>query len=327
MSNGACCEFATVADCEHMERIFRERNQDFFKIEAQLEAMGTPDLLMELSPEVRQECLNSLEEGFEGTADELLTRAQENLAYAERSAQVESDLQEQGQNTETEAQHNRVERNVPKERSKTAYEKIADKDFVAGASESQKMQVADHYNGKVPRLVRQVLADPTMKLTRAQQRHVPEFVEDIRREMREKMKLEDGIDLKDQNTMQGGYDQDLKDGGIQQVFDERPVDILVDSSLYPESAQHITDAQNSGKPDILTIDRPGADNRRKESLKGLKKQSGKDWDEYPFASTKEGGGGASTRKIASGDNRGSGRKYGHHIKDLPDGKEVKIFPE
>ncbi|TGM52877.1 hypothetical protein EHQ97_13240 [Leptospira adleri] len=44
--------------------------------------------------------------------------------------------------------------------------------------------------------------------------------------------------------------------------------IVISKSRYPESAKHIDDAQKSGKPSILTIDRAGAKERRRESLRG-----------------------------------------------------------
>jgi hypothetical protein len=51
---------------------------------------------------------------------------------------------------------------------------------------------------------------------------------------------------------------------------------------------------------------------------------GKDRDEYPPASTAEGGAGASVRPIDSSDNRGAGAAWGNTIKSLPDGTKVEI---
>ena len=82
--------------------------------------------------------------------------------------------------------------------------------------------------------------------------------------------------------------------------------ILIDKDKYPESAKHIEEAQKSGHPVVLTVDRVGAKNNRKESLKGIKTQAGMDRDEYPPAMFKEGGKGASVKLIPSSDNRGSG---------------------
>jgi len=45
---------------------------------------------------------------------------------------------------------------------------------------------------------------------------------------------------------------------------------IVDSALYPETAEHIRVAQDIGFPDILTLDRGGAAERRKASLGQIK---------------------------------------------------------
>ena len=55
--------------------------------------------------------------------------------------------------------------------------------------------------------------------------------------------------------------------------------LKLDSSVYPETAQHIKDAIASGKPSVVTIDRKDAAGRRKESLKGTKCAKGTDRDE------------------------------------------------
>lgn len=54
--------------------------------------------------------------------------------------------------------------------------------------------------------------------------------------------------------------------------------LKLDSSVYPETAQHIKDAIASGKPSVVTIDRKGAAGRRKEALKGTKNAKGTDRD-------------------------------------------------
>lgn len=79
----------------------------------------------------------------------------------------------------------------------------------------------------------------------------------------------------------------------------------------------------NGHPDILTIDRGGAKNNRKASLKGIDKVPGKDLDEYPPAMFKEGGSGASVKDIHRSDNRGSGSSAGHQLRPYPDGTRVK----
>lgn len=112
------------------------------------------------------------------------------------------------------------------------------------------------------------------------------------------------------------------------------VKVDLSESKYPESTQHIKDAIAAGAPAVLTLDRrdpPGTANkdkkctkRRKLSLKGHKKVSGKDLDEYPFAMTSEGGTGASVRPINPSDNRGSGSTIGNALRSQPDGTQFQI---
>ncbi|WP_130511795.1 polymorphic toxin-type HINT domain-containing protein [Krasilnikovia cinnamomea] len=81
-------------------------------------------------------------------------------------------------------------------------------------------------------------------------------------------------------------------------------EISVSRTKYPESAEHIEDAQAAGQPTELTIDRAGAAARRRASMRGNPRVSGKDRDEYPPAMFEEGGSGSSVRPIDPSDNRG-----------------------
>lgn len=110
--------------------------------------------------------------------------------------------------------------------------------------------------------------------------------------------------------------EQLKDG----ARGPNVIEVEVSRGKYPESAKHIEDAIASGKPDVLTIDRGGAKNNRKASLKGIDKVPGKDLDEYPPAMFKEG---ASVRPINPSDNRGSGSSTGHKLRPYPNGTKVK----
>ena len=107
--------------------------------------------------------------------------------------------------------------------------------------------------------------------------------------------------------------------------DGQPVKIIVAEDRFPESAQHIKDAQQAGQPNILTIDRAGASANRRAALKGKPTEPGKDRDEFPPAFTKEGGEGASVRNIGSSDNRGSGACVGQQCQGLPNGTKIEIF--
>uniref|UniRef100_UPI0036F1E29A hemagglutinin repeat-containing protein n=1 Tax=Photorhabdus kayaii TaxID=230088 RepID=UPI0036F1E29A len=103
--------------------------------------------------------------------------------------------------------------------------------------------------------------------------------------------------------------------------------IVVDKTKYPESAKHIEDAQKAGHPNVLTIDRGGAAQRRGESLKNTPPVKGADRDEYPPAMFKEGGSGASVRPITPSDNRGAGSCIGQQCRGLPNGATVIIKTE
>lgn len=115
-------------------------------------------------------------------------------------------------------------------------------------------------------------------------------------------------------------------------------EVVVDSSKYPESARHIREAQSGRiwqgdefsrgepKPDVLHIDRAGADANRREALQGIESRGGDylDRDEYPPATFREGGADSSVKYIDASDNRGAGSSIGHQIRDLPDGTAVRI---
>ncbi len=101
-------------------------------------------------------------------------------------------------------------------------------------------------------------------------------------------------------------------------------EITVSRSRHPESAQHVEDAQNAGHPTELTIDRQGATQRRRESMRGNPRQPGLDRDEYPPAMFQEGGTGSSVRGIDPSDNRGAGSSMGHQARDYADGTRVRL---
>jgi RHS repeat-associated protein len=102
--------------------------------------------------------------------------------------------------------------------------------------------------------------------------------------------------------------------------------IFVDGEKHPESARHLQDAIDSGKKNVGVIDRAGKNARRKENLKGVKTQKGKDRDEAPPAVI-DTGEKSSVKHISPKDNRGAGGSIGNQIKDLKDGTKVKIIPK
>jgi filamentous hemagglutinin len=105
--------------------------------------------------------------------------------------------------------------------------------------------------------------------------------------------------------------------------------VVVRRSQYPEAAAHIEHAQRHGQPTVLTLDRAGAAQRRRESLRYTpRKESsprGNDRDEYPPAMTTEGGFNANVRYIGARDNRGAGTHIEHRVRDLPDGERIRVL--
>jgi hypothetical protein len=97
------------------------------------------------------------------------------------------------------------------------------------------------------------------------------------------------------------------------------------SDRYPETADHIQDAIAAGHPDVCTIDRDGADERREEALKDYPPKEGYDRDEWPMAMCEEGGAGSDVRYIDPSDNRGAGAWVGNQLEDDPDGTRVKFI--
>ena len=106
-------------------------------------------------------------------------------------------------------------------------------------------------------------------------------------------------------------------------------EIIIDRNKYPETGQHIEDAQAAGHPDVITIDRNKSRTRqrRKDSLRNHSRQPGTDRDEYPPAISREGGQGASVRNIDPSDNRGAGASMGNQMRNLPDETRVRIKVE
>ncbi|MMZ48480.1 Sporulation-specific extracellular nuclease precursor [compost metagenome] len=97
------------------------------------------------------------------------------------------------------------------------------------------------------------------------------------------------------------------------------------SSRYPETGAHIRDAIAAGHSAVCTIDRDGAEENRKESLKGYPTKKGYDRDEWPMAMCTEGGAGADIRYITPSDNRGAGSWVSHQLDKYADGSKVRFI--
>lgn len=110
----------------------------------------------------------------------------------------------------------------------------------------------------------------------------------------------------------------------------KPRDVLVRRSRYPEAAGNIEHAQRMGQPTVLTLDRANAAERRRASLRYIKRKpdrliTGKDRDEYPPALTREGGFNSNVRYINARDNRGAGKSMERQVRDLPDGARIRVL--
>lgn len=109
----------------------------------------------------------------------------------------------------------------------------------------------------------------------------------------------------------------------------KPRDVIIQRSKHPEAAAHIEHAQKTGQPTVLTIDRAGAAQRRRESTGGVgltnRPAPRYERDEYPPAMVKQGGSGASVRLISPHDNRGAGSSMRAQTRDLPDGSKIRVL--
>jgi hypothetical protein len=109
---------------------------------------------------------------------------------------------------------------------------------------------------------------------------------------------------------------------VQTEHDEYDFVLEFPSDSYPETAIHIYSAIENGHSDVCTIDRDGADERRRQSLKGIDTRASYDRDEWPMAMCAEGGKGASVAYVNSSDNRGAGSWVGHQLSAYEDGEKV-----
>lgn len=99
---------------------------------------------------------------------------------------------------------------------------------------------------------------------------------------------------------------------------------VIDSSRYPQTAEHIRTAQNMGFPSVLTIDRDNAAERRRASLENVATSQFYDRDEYPCAVFSEGGHGADVVYIQGSDNRGAGSYMRWQMQNMPNGSQIRI---
>jgi hypothetical protein len=100
--------------------------------------------------------------------------------------------------------------------------------------------------------------------------------------------------------------------------------VIVPSDRFPETAAHIKSAIEHGESSTCTINRKGADDNRKKSLKGIPTKPNLDRDEFPMAMCAEGGTGADIMYINPTDNRGAGSWVSNQLEKYPDGTKIQI---
>jgi len=100
--------------------------------------------------------------------------------------------------------------------------------------------------------------------------------------------------------------------------------IEIPEKRFGEASEHYRDAIKSGKPDVLTIYREGAEANRAAAIGAMERVPGMHLDEYPPAMFLEGGAGASVRAINPKDNMSIGAYIGNCCRRLPNGARIKI---
>lgn len=103
----------------------------------------------------------------------------------------------------------------------------------------------------------------------------------------------------------------------------RVVIINLDNRRHARVLDHAWDAIDEGQPLVLTLERTGADQRREVSTDDLPTRKGFDRDEYPVATSAEGGESASVRYVESSENRSAGSIMGAKLRPYCDGAKFR----
>jgi hypothetical protein len=83
--------------------------------------------------------------------------------------------------------------------------------------------------------------------------------------------------------------------------------VIIDAARMPFIARNISTAWETGKPGVLTKDSAAESaNRRKVCLPSFPRRHGGQCDEYPFASTRQGGDGAQEQEVPPRENQCQG---------------------
>jgi hypothetical protein len=112
-----------------------------------------------------------------------------------------------------------------------------------------------------------------------------------------------------------------EEGGIKGIH-------FVNESVTPEIYQHTLNSFRNGKPSVLHYDsdKQNEEDRRKESLKDIPTKKGYHRDEYPYASTIEGGKGADVALVPAKENLSQGGSLGVLYRTLNSGDAFLVWP-
>ena len=130
-----------------------------------------------------------------------------------------------------------------------------------------------------------------------------------------------------------GQDAQIAFSAIQQQYKSTgSVDLnkfhFVYEKATPKIYRHTLNAFRLGKPEVLhyDADKNRAMDRRKESLKGYHTMKGYQRDEYPYASTFEGGAGAHIAYVPSYENSSQGGSLGALYRTMKTGDAFLVIP-
>jgi hypothetical protein len=104
-------------------------------------------------------------------------------------------------------------------------------------------------------------------------------------------------------------------------------ELIIDSQKMPGIAAHIKQAQAQGYPSTLTrlTNKAQIDANRKAACGNFARPIGYECDEYPFASTHEGGNGASVAPVLPKEQRVQGGTMSAFYRKLQEGSKFKVI--
>lgn len=106
-----------------------------------------------------------------------------------------------------------------------------------------------------------------------------------------------------------------------------PAVVDLDNRRHIHVLDHAWDTIDKGHPQVLHLDREGADENRQQSLRGIPTKPKHDRDEYPPAVSREGGRGAHVRYVGSRENRSAGSVMGRQLRRFCNGQAFQYEQE